>query len=1460
MSFAVAIVLAAAGGNVQAVPPLRHGISIDRQLSVMPPDDRTTVHRDDIRRIKAMGFDHVKMIFNPDVIKKGIGLDPAGIAYLDAIVQFAVDERLPAVICIHPSARFKKQTLNDPHVFAEFVRFVETLSEHIAAKWSPDHVVFQLMTEPFATSNDRNAWNHWDKLQHRLWAAVRAKMPRHLLILSGDKVGSIDGLFDITPVEDDNVLYGFSYYDPQVFTQQGVGPENRDLFFLKDLPYPSGSETLAAMPAILATVPDRWKAAIAQRIRLYAAEQWDDAKLAATIGRLAEWRNLHGGKLRLWCAEFGCYEAAPRKDRLCYLQQVRRLLEQQCVGWCYWSYNEWFTVMTADRIRNGPADRQTPDRELLNALMPNSISLAGSDWRIVADYEAKGVEKKWFDAAITSPGWIPSHVPGNIQADVEAAHIVGPFWYGGVDTKVSDIARRDWWYRKDFTLPRNFEGKRLTLTFDGVDDRCKVWLNGKLLGGAAGMFNRFSFDVTDCALSGQTNHLAVWIARMPEELVPMLLGSDGPNNGPIYGLADRARHLLKNFKTPGSMGFDWSVNLWTLGIWRDVRVEATGPAKILWTRVESKVDRENTHATIHASLDVDSAVDGQWSAMFRLSGHGANILQTVPALLRKGRNTILAELPLNRPALWWPNGQGDQPLYTLDASIQPADGSVASDASTTQFGVREIRWAETENATPSSGKDVLTFTGRELIWQPAKDAKPDHTSRLQLIVNGRPVRMIGTAMILPRIFPGCDTEYTLHLLRCARAAGMNALRLNGGGGGPLFDESWYALADRLGIMISYEYPVANTMLDPDPETLHNMDVACRDMIRRTRNHPSIIEYVGGSEMGPIGKDFDTLDYAPFMLLMRRIAVEESDRIFRVTCPELGTKHGPWDFLLLPPKQSTQDAAQPPAGTMPDQPHLTKTGYQYYDGPDGETMRYGEFGTASPANVEVWHRFIPPTSRWPLDRVDDPVLIYHNATKACFTDANWLFKPWIDRAFGPLDNLGEFVAAGQFYGAEGLRYIYDALRRKGRRIGGMTSHCFSEPWPNAAGSYMIDCDGRPLMNFDFVKQAMAPVSLSLKMNSPLYDPAKGADAELFLTSDAQAAKDNLTVRWLIRDCQGTVLNEGSARTSVAPLEVKSLGAVAIRPRKETCRGPILVELQIEDAARQRLTERVHVFGSSAATYPFRGLLKCRDAAGGMAACLPVRQTTLEARILPSPATNDEDVLALEVKNTGAMTALFCRPRPMLVDRGDLVVDNNHCFVPPGQSRIITIRAPAPSKSGLSLRQTGWTLSTWNADDAVIAPNEDVVLSCGRWDQMCREFKGCDNAKMSDTSVVVEGVRPDAGVIPYRLTNVGEAAFTFDIRPDEIGGEARLRIHTSDQSLTPAVLQATINGRTLETPLPKGLGIQRWQPAHLAFPATTVFKLRSSDLHVGKNTLVVRVVGDGWFSWDALDLLVNPKTEE
>jgi endoglucanase len=350
---------------------LERGICIDRQLRSIPPEDMNVIQRDDIRLIKSMGFEFVKLIINPAVIKSEGDLDASHIWYLDQVVQRTVDEELPVVVCIHPEPDFKQTVLNDVDEFSRFVSFMKTLAGRMADRWGPDQLAFQLMTEPFACSADRNDWNHWDKLQRQLWTAIRSKMPKHTLILSGDTMGSVDGLFNITPVNDDNVLYCFTFYEPLVFTQQGTGEKSGDMFYLRNLPYPSGPHILTVMPTILASVPEPWKADITRRIEHYAREQWDERRVAARFGRLAEWRKLHGGKVGLWCAEFGCYEAAPAADRCCYLSQVRTLFDKLGIGWCYWSYNETFTVMDANRKRYGPANEQTPDSAVLNALMPD---------------------------------------------------------------------------------------------------------------------------------------------------------------------------------------------------------------------------------------------------------------------------------------------------------------------------------------------------------------------------------------------------------------------------------------------------------------------------------------------------------------------------------------------------------------------------------------------------------------------------------------------------------------------------------------------------------------------------------------------------------------------------------------------------------------------------------------------------------------------------------------------------------------------------------------------------------------------------------------------------------------------------------------------------------------------------------------------------------------------------------
>lgn len=65
------------------------------------------------------------------------------------------------------------------------------------------------------------------------------------------------------------------------------------------------------------------------------------------------------------------------------------------------------------------------------------------------------------------------------------------------------------WYRRQFTVPNEWLGKRLLLHFEAVDWEAKVWVNGHEMGTHRGGFDRFSFDVTDALKSNGEQELVV---------------------------------------------------------------------------------------------------------------------------------------------------------------------------------------------------------------------------------------------------------------------------------------------------------------------------------------------------------------------------------------------------------------------------------------------------------------------------------------------------------------------------------------------------------------------------------------------------------------------------------------------------------------------------------------------------------------------------------------------------------------------------------------------------------------------------------------------------------------------------------------------------------------------------------------------------------------------------------------
>lgn len=161
-----------------------------------------------------------------------------------------------------------------------------------------------------------------------------------------------------------------------------------------------------------------------------------------------------------------------------------------------------------------------------------------------------------------------------------------------------------------------------------------------------------------------------------------------------------------------------------------------------------------------------------------MSGHGAEVTATFDTVLKKGRNIVKGEMALESPALWWPNGQGTQPLYLLETRLEDIARGMMLDDRKTRFGIRELRWEQVEGA-------------------PA-----DFIIPFKLLVNGRPVRTMGSNLIPPDLLFGRIMERGPRLLELAKRAGMSMLRL--WGGGVVLPEDMYDLADEYGIMLSFE--------------------------------------------------------------------------------------------------------------------------------------------------------------------------------------------------------------------------------------------------------------------------------------------------------------------------------------------------------------------------------------------------------------------------------------------------------------------------------------------------------------------------------------------------------------------------------------------------------------------------------------------------------------------------------
>jgi len=424
---------------------------------------------------------------------------------------------------------------------------------------------------------------------------------------------------------------------------------------------------------------------------------------------------------------------------------------------------------------------------------------------------------QWSDA-------IPANVPGSVHTALVAAGIIPDPTFGLNQAIAREESFKTWWMRCDFPCPAKVRGD--ALMFEGVANRCTVWLNGKMLGGHEGMFGGPDFDIA--GLLRANNTLIVRLEPIPfESWNPS--GTNPDNNGSWMGTV-----VFNNV-----YGWHYS-NLPSLGIWRSVSIRDKPPVRLehpFATTVDAQA------GIVELSLRFVGKSEG-WSGMLSGSVEPENFAgRRYSFKYRVDSDTVALKKSLRfgvpDPKLWWPVDMGDQNLYRVTLSFLP-DGGGEADVHSFTLGLRTIAMAPLPQGPQP---DLYNWT---------------------FLINGEPMFIKGSNWCTLDPLMDFRRERYERFIKLAAMQHIQMLR-PWGSGMPETDD-FYDLCDRYGILVMQEWPTAWNSHVTQPYGM--LEETVRRNTLRMRNHPSLAMYGAGNESGqPFGPAID---------MMGRLSIELDD--------------------------------------------------------------------------------------------------------------------------------------------------------------------------------------------------------------------------------------------------------------------------------------------------------------------------------------------------------------------------------------------------------------------------------------------------------------------------------------------------------------------------------------------------------------------------------------------------------
>jgi exo-1,4-beta-D-glucosaminidase len=609
----------------------------------------------------------------------------------------------------------------------------------------------------------------------------------------------------------------------------------------------------------------------------------------------------------------------------------------------------------------------------------NGAALSVAGFRPLPAWHPATLPTTVFSALVAARVYPDPYFGSNLRATPGVSYPIG-FNFSNAPMPADSPFHKPWWFRTEFRLPAEYRGKTLWLGFDGINFRANVWLNGQQIAAS-----------TQLAGAWRLFEFDVTAAARPGAANALAIEIFPPEPG------DLAITFVDWNPLPPDKG---------MGLWRDVSVTATGPVAIRYPVVTTHLSGD-AQLSVRAELKNASAqpIEGvlkgavermEFSQAVKLAAHETKVIHFAP-------------LKVASPRLWWPAQVGPQSLYPLDLAFET--GGKTSDTSHTEFGIREV-----SSELDSKGHRLFHINGKNILIRGA-----GYT--FDMLLRSSPERQ--------------EAE-----LRYVRDMNLNAVRFEG----KLEDDHFLELCDRMGILVLAGWCCCDhwekwAQWDKEDETVAVESL--RDQLRRLARHPSVFDWLYGSDNPPPPK----------------IEQLYLDAIKDVEWPN--------------PYQSSATARKTPAGDT----GVKMTGPYEYVAPSYwllDTKAGGAHGFntetspgPAPPPIESLRRMLPADKLWPINSAWD----YH-AGGGQFKNIG-VFTEALDKRYGPSKSAAEYARKAQVMAYEGHRAMFEAFGRNKYTSTGVIQWMLNNAWPGMIW-HLYDWYLRPGGSYFGVKKACEPL--------------------------------------------------------------------------------------------------------------------------------------------------------------------------------------------------------------------------------------------------------------------------------------------------------------------------------------------------------------------------------------------------